>query len=300
MKSILFAVFVFFVVFPAFSSDDVYRDAGAGAFSFLKTDPGARAAALGGTGLLNSGSLAGFTNPALLASMDTGGITAGHNQWLGDATQSFLSWNFNIDRVNYSLGTRFVYVGNLEMREEASSEPITTFSSWDISFHAAAAVRLGMFDLGIGMKLLREKIWMESATGIAFDAGIVVHPANGLDLAAALQHVGPSIKMVEQDFRLPATWRLGGRYSFRFPFGDAAVTAEMAKPLDNTISSGSGIEYTPQRWLKLRFGMRFLDDSRDFTSGIGLSAGSWTLDYAYVPTDYSLGTVHRFTLQKAL
>lgn len=288
------------MVFPVFSSDEVYRDAGAGAFSFLKIDPGARAAALGGTGLLNSGSLAVFTNPALLASMDESYISAGHNQWLGDATQNFLSWNFNLNQVKCSFGTRFLYVGNLEMRETATSEPITTFSAWDISFHAAAGINLGIFDLGIGMKLLREKIWMESATGIAFDAGVIIHPIAGLDLAAALQHLGPSVTMVEDDFRLPATWRLGGRYSFSFPFGDAAVSAEVAKPLDNTLSAGSGIEYTPQKWLKLRFGMRFMDDSRDFTSGIGLSAGSWTLDYAFVPTDYALGTVHRFTLHKSL
>ncbi len=287
-------------VLPAFSSDEVYRDAGAGAFSFLKIDPGARAAALGGTGLLNSGNLAVFTNPALLASMDTGYLSAGHNQWLGDATQNFLSWSFNLNRVKCALGTRFLYVGNLEMRETATSEPITTFSAWDISFHAAAGIRLGIFDLGLGIKLLREKIWLESATGIAFDAGVVIHPLTGLDLSAALQHLGPSVTMVEDDFRLPATWRLGGRYSFDFPFGDAAVSAEIGKPLDNTLSAGSGIEYTPQKWLKLRFGMRFLDDSRDFTSGIGLSAGSWTLDYAFVPTDYSLGTVHRFTLHKSL
>ncbi|MCD4774782.1 MAG: hypothetical protein K8S15_01880 [Candidatus Aegiribacteria sp.] len=57
-----------------FSSDEVNRDAGAGAFSFLKIDPGARAAAFGGTGVINSGSLAGFTNPALLASVETGAV----------------------------------------------------------------------------------------------------------------------------------------------------------------------------------------------------------------------------------
>jgi len=300
MKTLLFTAITIIMVLPAFSSDEVYRDAGAGAFSFLKINPGARAAALGGTALLNSGNLAVFTNPALLASIDKGYISAGHNQWLGDATQNFLSWNFNLDRVKCALGTRFVYVGNLEMRETATSEPITTFSAWDISFHAAAGIRLGMFDLGIGMKLLREKIWMESASGIAFDAGVIIHPVSGLDLAASLQHIGPSVRMVDDDFRLPATWRLGGRYSFHFPLGDAAVSMEVGKPLDNTLSACSGIEYTPQKWLKLRFGMRFLDDSRDLTSGIGLSAGSWMLDYAFVPTDYSLGTIHRFTLHKSL
>jgi opacity protein-like surface antigen len=300
MKIFLFAAVIILVCMPAFSSDEVYRDAGAGAFSFLKIDPGARAAALGGTGLLNSGILAGFTNPALLASMETGSISAGHNQWLGDATQNFLSWNFSLDRVKCSIGTRFVYVGNLQMRESASSEPITTFSSWDISLHASAGIRLGIFDLGLGLKLIREKIWMESTSGIAFDAGVVVHPLTDLEFAGAIQNIGPSITMVDDDFRLPTTWRLGSRFGFDLPLGYAALTVEAGKPLDNTLYTGSGIEYTPVEWIALRFGMRFLDDSRDFTSGIGLSTGSWTLDYAFIPTDYSLGSVHRFTLHKSL
>ncbi len=299
MKTVLFFTFVLITVFPVFSSDEVYRDAGAGAFSFLKIDPGARAAALGGTGLLNSSSLAGFTNPALLPSIAGGSISIGHNQWIGDATQSFISWNFKLNSFTCAVGTRFVYTGNLEMRESATTEPVTTFSAWDISFNAAAGIRLGIFDLGIGAKLLREKIWMQNSTGFAFDAGVVIHPVDNLDLAAAIQHMGPSVKMVNKDFRLPVTWRLGLKYSFHFPFGIAALSGELGKPLDNTLTAGSGIEYTPQRWLTLRFGMRFFDDSRSFTSGIGLSAGSWTLDYAFIPTEYSLGSVQRFTLHKS-
>jgi len=105
--------------------------------------------------------------------------------------------------------------------------------------------------------------------------------------------------MVEDDFRLPTTWRVGGRYSIDLPFGNVALSGEAGKPLDNTLRAGSGLEYTPQKWLKLRFGMRFNDDARDITAGLGLSAGSWTVDYAFVPADYSLGTIHRFTLQKS-
>ena len=289
-----------FAVLPALSSDEVYRDAGAGAFSFLKIDPGARAAALGGTGVINSGSLAGFTNPALLASLETGAIAAGHNQWLGDASQNYLAWNFLAGPVTCALGGRFLHVGNLEMRNEATSEPLDTFSAWDMSFHAAGAVRLGIFDLGAGFKILREKIWLESSSGVAFDAGLVIHPMTNLDIAAAVQHIGPSVIMVDNEFRLPSTWRAGARYTFGLPIGLLALSGEIRKPLDNSFSAGSGLEYTPKRWLSLRFGMRFFDDSRDLTAGMGLSAGGWILDYAFVPVNYAMGTVHRFSLQRSL
>lgn len=300
MKTIIGLFMIIITACPAYSSDDVYRDAGAGAFSFLKIDPGARAAALGGTGLLNSGSLAGFTNPAALADLQSGSVSAGHNRWFGDASQSFLAWTFRIDRISCFIGSRFLYVGGLEMRESATSQPVTTFSSWDMAFNGAAALRLGMFRLGISVKYIREKIWLKSADGIAFDAGVTINPLSSLVLAGAIQHVGPSVTMDEKDFRLPATWRLGSRYSLNLPLGRASVSAELGKPLDNTPTAGCGVEYSPQKWVDVRFGMRFLDDTRDVTAGLGLSAGLWTLDYAYVPTDYSLGTVHRFTLHKSL
>lgn len=297
----LIAVSAIMLLTAASPSAGVYRDAGSGAFSFLKIDPGAEAAALGGTGLLNSsGSLAVFTNPALLVPAVQGQLSAGHDRWFGDATQSFLSWSFRAGAFSCALGTRFVHVGDLEMREGATSEPVTTFSAWDVSTHAAAAVRLGMFDIGLGAKVVREKIWTESASGFALDAGTVIHPADGLQLAFAVQHFGPSVTMLSTPYSLPATWRTGGRYTFFLPAGRVSLSAEVGKPRDNSPRAGGGAEWAPVKWLSLRTGMRFGDDTGDFTAGAGLSAGGWKLDYAFIPADFALGTVHRFTLHRAL
>ncbi|OPL18520.1 MAG: hypothetical protein AVO35_04100 [Candidatus Aegiribacteria sp. MLS_C] len=279
---------------------DVYRDAGAGAFSFLKIDPGARAAALGGTALLNSGETGVFTNPALLPDLDGASMTAGHNQWYGDAVQNFLAWNFPLGSFDCSLGARYVHVGDLEMREGATSDPLTTFSAWDLSIHGAAGVRLGMFDLGVGLKYLREKVWTESATGFAADLGVAVRPAEDLCIAAALQHMGPPVTMAVEDYRLPATWRAGARYGFPTSLGRVSISAEAGKPLDNRPFAGTGIEYEPSEWLALRFGSRFGNETGDLTFGTGLTAGGWGLDYAFVPSDHALGTVHRFTLGRSL
>lgn len=282
------------------ASDEVYRDAGAGAYSFLKIDLGARAAAMGGTGVVNGGPLSIFTNPALLASLDRGHISAGHNQWLGDAAQSYLAWSFLNGGIYGSLGGRFLHVSGLEWREEATSDPVDTFSATDMSLHAALAVRLGMFDLGLGMKYIREKIWLESSSGLAMDAGVVVHPAVWLDLAAVIQHIGPKVTMVDSEYRLPLTWRIGASSSFGLPLGRLAVSCEVRKPLDNRPSAGAGLEYSPLPWLSVRGGMRFMDDTREFTAGAGFGTGGWTLDYAFVPSDFALGSVHRFTLGRSL
>lgn len=299
LMKILLVASILLCAAPALSGD-VYRDAGAGAFSFLKIDPGARAAALGGTALLNSGESCVFTNPALLADLPGASMTAGHNQWYGDAVQNFLAWNFPLGSFRCAAGARFVHVGNLEMREGATSEPVTTFSAWDLSIHGAAGVRLGMFDLGLGLKVLREKIWTESASGFAADLGVAVRPADDLYLAFAVQHAGPSVTMVEEDYRLPVTWRTGARYGFPLPLGRASLSAEIGKSLDNSPFGGTGLEYEPSKWLTLRFGARFGNETGDLTFGTGLNAGGWGLDYAFVPSDHALGTVHRFTLGRSL
>jgi hypothetical protein len=299
MRSALF-VLMTLPLFAAGASDDVYRDAGAGAYSFLKTDLGARSAAMGGTGVLSSGGLAVFSNPAMLADAGASGITAGHNRWLGDAAQSCLAWNFSGGRFSGAVGIRMLNVSGLEYRDEASSEPLDTFSAMDLSINAAAAVRLGMFDLGMAVKAIREKIWLESSSGMAFDVGVAIHPAEWLDFAAAVQHIGPKVTMVESEFRLPLTWRLGASCSFDLPLGAAEVAAEVRKPLDNSASAGAGLEYSPAPWVSLRGGARLMDETGTLTAGAGFSGAGWTLDYAWIPTDYGLGAVHRFTLGRSL
>jgi hypothetical protein len=299
MRSALFALLLL-PLHAAAASDEVYRDAGAGVYSFLKTDLGARSAAMGGTGVLSSGGLAVFSNPAMLADARSSGITAGHNRWLGDATQSCLAWNFSGTRFSGAVGVRMLFVSGLEYREAASSEPLDTFSAMDLSINAAGAVRLGMFDLGLAVKAIREKVWLESSSGIALDIGVAIHPAEWMDFVAAVQHIGPKVTMVEREYRLPLTWRLGASSCFALPVGSAEVAAEVRKPLDNSASAGVGLEYSPAPWVSLRGGARLMDETGILTAGAGFSGAGWTLDYAWIPTDYGLGAVHRFTLGRSL
>lgn len=287
------------LVLPALS-EDVHRDAGAGVYSFLKTDMDVRSSAMGGTGVLGSGAMAVFSNPAMLAASPASGLTACHNAWLGDASQSSLAWNFRSGPFAGAVGARMLYVSGLEYRDEATQEPLDTFSATDLVLSAAGAVRLGMFDLGLSLKAIREKIWLESSSGLAVDVGVVVRPVDWLDLAAAVQHIGPKVTMVSSEYRLPLTWRIGAAGRFDLPLGSASVAAEVRKPLDNSPSVGAGLEYAPVGWMALRGGVRLMDETGLLTAGAGFSGAGWTLDYAWIPTDYSLGTVHRFSLGRTL
>lgn len=284
-----------FILFSTSPADDVYSSAGTTAYSFLKIDVGARSAALAGTSLLNAGGLAVFSNPALLSS-SCNSVSAGHNSWMGNTSRNYLAWVLNRDRFSFSLAGDFIYTGNIEMRDEASGEPLCTFSSWDTSLLVGSSFRAGMFDIGISMRLIREKLWLETSSGITFTAGIVINPSEHLRIAAVCANMGSEVTMVEQSFKLPLTWQAGAAWNFEIPYGYIELTGKVSRPNDSNIDYATGVEYSPLNWFSLRGGFHFADDCRDFTAGAGFNVSRWTLDYAFVPFDYALGSAHRFTL----
>lgn len=283
----------------AISAGNVYRDAGSGLYPFLKMDVGARSAALGGTGSVNGGILSVFSNPALLAAEEPS-VSAGHNQWYGSTTQNFIAAVGSLgEKLRGSLGFRSVTTMDLEYRDSPSSDPVDTFNAWDFSFGGAVATEMGRFYVGAGIKYIHEKIWLEASNGWAVDVGFGYRPAAGLLLTGAYLHSGPEVQMADESFRFPRTWVFGSRWDMELPLGSASVSAQVQRPLDNETSAGFGVEYRVLPWAALRGGYRYNDPSSDITAGAGLTASGWTLDYAFVPGDYSLGTAHRFTLSRA-
>ncbi len=284
------------------AAGDIYRDAGAAAFQFLKIDVSARAAALGGTTMLNSGTLSGLSSPAALVSLEGRSVTAGHTGYFGSVMQTCASWTAPVGGARYAVTVNSLHADGLEYRDDIpSSDPVDTFGYWDIALSAALAADLGPVDAGVGAKVMRERIWLSEGLGWALDFSILAHPLPWLDAGASLTNVGPAVSFeTDRDFRLPMTWRAGARASLVLPVaGEASITVEAGKPLDNRPSGGAGLEVRPFGWVALRTGLRAGGDSHDFTAGAGLSAGGWRLDYAWIPGCMSLGDIHRLVLSTA-
>lgn len=300
-RAAAFTLVLALVLAPAaMSEDDPYRDAGISAFAFLKIGVGARASALGGTGSVNGGDLSAFHNPAGLAGIRRSSFTAGYNSWLGSTSQTFASSAFRSGGLVWSLGLSMLNSGEMERRETATTDPLGTFESHEMTAGGAAGVRLGRFDLGVGAKVVHQRIWLESCTAVAFDGGVVYRPADSLRLAAALSNIGPAATMKEDGHRLPWAWKLGGRYGGRLRGIGIAGSVEARKHIDSRISYGAGLEVAPVRWAQLRGGWVFADDSRSLTAGMGISGMGWGLDYAFVPADHALGDSHVLTLSRRL
>ena len=158
---------------------------------------------------------------------------------------------------------------------------------------------MGQFQLGAGRNIIHEKIWLETSNGWAVDLGFVYHSRENLLFTGAYLHSGSEVQMTDDSFRFPRTWVAGSRWDFALPGGSASLSGQVMRPLDNQTRAGFGLEYRFLNRVALRGGWKLNDDSADLTAGAGLSASNWTLDYAFVPGGYSLGTAHRFTLAKA-
>ncbi len=287
-------------VLAGFCAAGVYRDAGLGMYPFLKMDVGARAAALGGTGAVNGSELAVFSNPALLAGAGSS-VSAGYNQWYGSTAQNYLTAVSGMGSdFTGSLALRSVFTDGIEYRDSPTSDPLDTFSASDLSVNGAVAVRHGRFDIGAGLKVIHEKIWLETSNGWAVDIGFNYHPHPSLVFSAAYLHCGPSVTMDKTEFRLPRTWVFASRWNQDLPLGTISLSGQVMRPLDNTTRAGAGLEYSPFKLVSLRGGWKFNDDSGGLTAGAGITAKGWILDYAFVPGDYSLGTAHRFSVSRSL
>ena len=295
MKNILITTFIICTV----ASASVYRDSGLGLYPFLKLDVGARVASLGGTGAVNGGELAIFSNPALLTSCPTS-IAAGHNQWYGDTNQSYFAATSKIGKkLVGALAFHSVSTTGIEFRENPSADPVDTFSAYDFSVNSAVAISLGRFDIGAGVKYIHEKIWLESSNGWAVDFGFNYRPHSTLLFSAAYLHSGPAVVMVDTEYRMPRTWVFASKWNNNYSFGNLSLSAQVERPLDNRTTAGFGLEYVPLQWIALRGGWKLNDDSSSLTAGAGFNAKSWALDYAYVPGEYSLGNSQRLSLSRS-
>ncbi|NLP06346.1 PorV/PorQ family protein [Candidatus Fermentibacteria bacterium] len=295
------AVLILAMAAAARAGSGVYRDAGSAAFQFLKLETSARASALGGTSLMNSGSMSILSSPSALASLGGAGISFCHAAHFGSTTQNSMAFHTRAGRASVAFGATSVYTGGMELRDGASSEPLGEFSCWDIGLAAGAGMDLGPFDAGVAARLIREKIWTSGTWGFSFDAGVSALPAEWLRISAAFLNIGPEADFEDGSFRLPATWRAGASANAELPLaGASTLTGEVWKSIDGRPQAGVGLETVPAGWAALRAGFRAGSDAVSATAGAGLTAAGWTLDYAWLPSGSPIGDIHRISLSRSL
>jgi hypothetical protein len=269
-------------------------------FSSLKVLPGAREAAMGGTGVAAAvGPQAIALNPAAVADVPGFGVAAGYTNWLLDTHHQSLFAGRNLGWLSVAAGVTSFSGGRFEYRVKPTDEPLGTFEPMDLSAYIGVGRRFNRFvSGGVTGRYFYSKILEHSAAGVGLDLGVRVRPMSGLGLGASLVDFGKTMYYEREVFWLPTRARLGASYDFR-PVEQLRVTPAVDGSYyiyQNKPDVQAGFELAWKDVVALRFGYDALAQSNHLSCGLGLRTGLVSVDYALAPLSYGLGVAHRFTV----
>jgi hypothetical protein len=276
------------------------RAAGTAGAQFLKVAASARAVAMGSaTGATSQDVTATQGNPAGLADIEDLQFTASHNDGLVDTQHQFLAAALPFGKNALGVSITRMDFGEIE-RYSASDARDGSFDAGSMAAGVTLARRVNeAVSVGATVKMVQEKIDGESASTFAGDLGVLWNTGTWA-LGAALQHVGPAMKFVEEDTDLPTTARLSAA---RRMFHDKMTLAlEASLPRDNDMTLHGGAEYALSPLFAVRGGYTATPGNQTdlgglvgLTGGVGVNLGRFSLDYGIQPFG-DLGISQRVSL----
>lgn len=287
-----------------------FEKSGSGGFQFLKIALGARESALGeAASALTNDANAVFWNVGALPLAGERQVAFTHNEWIV---------NSSLDAVvvatplgPYAFGLSIVRFGIESFEETTVLEPEGTgrmIDAGDFMVGLTAARRFtDRLTLGVQAKYVVESLDDDSFSNVLFDVGALYYTGfRQLRLAFTLQHFGPDVQGLRQDFRTPLLFRVAAADDL-VSFADVRVSGavELVHPTDNNEWVNGGIEAVVLDVLALRTGYRLSVDEGAWSFGGGVTPPrvqgvALRADYAYVPFGDLLGATHRFTVSLGL
>jgi len=269
--------------------------------SFLKLGAGSRAVSMGEAYAAVANDASGtYWNPAGLVNLSGTELIFTHNKWLQDITNEFAALGFRAGKNAFGVSFMSNTIGGIERRVKASAEPLDVLNAHDIMFGLSYARGLGEnLSLGTTIKYLYQKIYIESAAGLAVDVGLQYKtPLSGLKTGLVFQNFGFMSKLQEESTELPQTIRVGLVYQLPFQIlsGEFLLAADWMKILKSTSHANFGFEYNFIKYFALRFGYQTSFEDKGIQGGFGVNFNRYRLDYAYVPFTSDLGNSHRISV----
>jgi hypothetical protein len=274
---------------------------------FLKISTLPRAAAMSEAAVAVSDATWAEVNPASLTSISGSLVTFTHTAWFQDISLETLSLGTSSGRHGFGIALSGLHT---EPLEEYDSEDVHTgqFRYYDFLLAATYARRiLPSLTVGASAKTVYEKIGWDSASGLAFDLGLVQTRQVALlrgEVSGGLvmRNLGPKMGYFDEKYDLPLTWQ--GGLAYRAGWLPSALAALVAVDYRSTREGERGVligaELGFMRAFTLRAGARSTSgvtrDGADATIGLGARIGNLALDYAYANFGDKLGATHRVSL----
>ena len=283
-----------------------FERSGSAGFQFLKIGLGARESGLGeAAAALTNDANAVFWNVGALPLAGEQQAAFSHNEWLvGSALDALV---VAVPLGSYSVGVSVARFGIEPFEETTVLAPDGTgrmVDAGDFLLGVAGARRFtDRLTIGVQAKYVRETLDTDAFSNVLFDVGALYYTGfRDLRLAFTLQHFGPDVAGLRQDFRTPLLFRVAAADDLAV--GEQArlrAAVELVHPTDNEEWVQGGVEIELLDVLALRGGYRMNVDEGAWSVGAGVSpppVGRFGVraDYAYVPYGDLLGATHRFTV----
>ena len=296
------AVFIILSVMiaPAFSAFS-RNDAGTSAAQFLKLEPGARAAAMGGafTGISDD-STAVYWNPAGLNQLAGGSVALMHAAWFEEISYDWFSFAEPISNAGViGVGVQYLSYGSIQRLDDTGLET-GSFSPADTAVTISYANAVFGMPVGASIKYISSTI-VNTATAYAADLGLLYgFLGDKLMIGAAVQNIGSSMQYIDEASPLPMNIRAGVAYHI---VENWCAALDFSAPIDNNPSFGAGTEYVlrvnPALSLAGRAGYNTRNTEtggvNGITAGLGVEYMNFNVDYAFVPYG-NLGDTNRISV----
>jgi len=297
------AIVAFIIVLSTIS---VYsQTAGNSGLSFLKFGFGARNISMGDAGTALSNDLTSlFYNPAKLVFTDESEVMFMHNEWIQDASSEVIGVKTEFWDIPFAIGLNVTSVGEIELREIPSEEPLSTFdANYFFGSISTGFLISEEISFGVGIKYLYEGMLDNEASGFGFDFGVHYQlPYKGLTASTVLKNIGSMNEFRNESTKLPTEFRIGTAYTYDIESSKLDFTGgiEYQKYFGSDVNHlNFGAEVLYNKLIAARAGYQtgYESESRGFTAGIGLMWGNLKFDYAFLPFSTGLGSANLFSLQ---
>lgn len=295
------------------------------AYSFLRIEPSARAASLGGSfsAMFGDDANAMFYNPALLNDQMHRALSVSFVNHVSDLRASFIAFGLHQDQIgSMGLGIRFLNWGSLTETDEQGNE-LGSFSSNDLAITLGASrTYADRVRFGVNLHSIMSSVASFRSSALALDLGMLYHSVEGdftfsasvNNLGVVLNSFGSEKDELPLDFRLSVTKKLQHLplllsvtgYNLH-DYSEVTPEATALEQIMEHIALGGEFQFS--EGFNLRFGYNHRRhetlktksrlDFAGFGFGAGLKISSFRFDYAYSSWS-EVGGLSQFTVRTVL
>ncbi|MGM0441420.1 MAG: UPF0164 family protein [Elusimicrobiota bacterium] len=255
----------------------------------LKIDTLSRVAGVGGAYTARANDVAAVTyNPAGLTRIYGPEVEFSHSRYFLDTSLTSLSAVYKWSGLG--LGFQWKQFSSPETYRDETGGSEENFDNKFTQLSMASGFALSQrISVGLSLKSVNEDLYETSDSAVVFDSGIYIVGYRGDTYGITVKNLGGAIEHKNEESDTDTKLTLAGAHSM----GDFIFSWDLMRTGEYDLGWSAGLE-GEFRGVKLRGGVKY-ENSPDFTMGLGIPYGRWTLDYAFSP-HRDLGGAHRMSL----